>query len=246
MDFTHANMRAPWGFVRDTDSVWNLKVLAEEKNFPEWQIRDRDFTDDRFFSRLKEWGFESREELSTFLARLSDTVTMTGYDKAEMAALLSVAGTPIGDELSVEDLERLGLDWMRDVAHFATLSHWTDTQDDDRTAFDLEVRRFRHEHDWVTTDFTGEDELDYVYPTDGTVLYYGYRTDSETGEELLFVGTMEGVAETVTPSRLVDVDENGWDVALASPGLTVEDPGETVTLADSQAVLFSRSPESDP
>ncbi|RLM39018.1 glucosylglycerol hydrolase [Haloarcula sp. Atlit-120R] len=246
MDFTHANMRAPWGFVRDTDAVWNLKVLAEEKNFPEWQIRDRDFEDDRFFTRLKEWGFESRAELSAFLTCLSDTVSMTDYDKAEMAALLSVVGTPVGDDLSVEDLEQLGLDWMRDIAHFATLSHWTDTQDDDRTAFDLEVRRFRHEHDWVTTDLTGEDVLDYVYPTDGTVLYYGYRTDSETGEELLFVGTMEGVAETVTPSHLVDVDENGWDVALASPGLAVKDPGEPVTLADSQAVLFSRSTANGP
>jgi len=243
MDFIHANMRAPWGFFRDTDAVWNLKVLADERNFPEWQIREPAFADDRFFSRLTGWGFESSAELSRFLARLDDAVSMTDYDKEAMATLLSTAGTPIGDDLSVDDLEHLGRDWMRDVADFATLSHWTDVQDDDRTAFDLAVRQFRHDHEWVTTDFTDDDHLDYVSPTDGTVLYYGHRTAPDESEELLFVATMEGVEETVTPTELVDVDERGWSVALASPGLDVADPSDPVILADSQATLFVRSTE---
>lgn len=51
MDFTYANMRAPWGFVWDTDAVWNLKMLAEKKHFPEWQLREGDAADQRLLAR---------------------------------------------------------------------------------------------------------------------------------------------------------------------------------------------------
>jgi hypothetical protein len=241
MDFTHANMRAPWGFMRDTDAVWNLKVLAEEKNFPEWQIRPEDFASETHFQRLKDWGFDSRADLSEFLALLSDAVDMTDYDTEQLPTLLNAMGTPIGDELTVKELERLGRDWMRDVADFANLAHWHDQQDDERTAFDLAVREFRHDHDWVVSDLTGDDELDYVYPTDGTVLYYGHRRATDESEELLFVGTMEGVAETVTPTELAGVDADGWDLALSSPGLDAPAADEPVELADSQAAVFVRS-----
>jgi hypothetical protein len=240
MDFTHANMRAPWGFVRDTDAVWNLKVLAEEQNFPEWQIRPEQFRQDEHFRRLKEWGFEERDELTEFLSLLADALNMTEYDKSEIATLLNTLGTSVGDSFTVAELEQLGRDWMRDVAEFANLAHWHDTQDDDRTTFDLAVRQFRHDHPWVTGNLTAEDTLGYVYPTDGTVLYYGHRSAPDGSEELLFVATMEGVAETVTPTELVDVDGDGWEVALASPGLTVDSADEPVELADSEVALFVR------
>jgi hypothetical protein len=240
MDFTHANMRAPWGFVRDTDAVWNLKVLAEEENFPEWQIRPAEFHDDAHFRRLKGWGFESRDQLSDFLSLLARAVEMTDYDKADIATLLDTMGTPIGDGLTVAELERLGRDWMRDVADFANLTHWHDQQDDERTAFDRAVRQFRHDHDWVVSAFDGDDTLAYVYPTDGTVLYYGHRTAPDDSEELLFVANMEGVAETVTPTALAGVDGDGWELALAAPGLAVESADEPLELADSDVALFVR------
>jgi hypothetical protein len=243
MDFTHANMRAPWGFVRDTDAVWNLKVLAEEQHFPEWQVRPEQFADETQFQRLKEWGFASREELSEFLALLADAVEMTDYDKADVATLLNTMVTPIGEEFTVEELEQLGRDWMRDVADFANLAHWHGEQDDERTAFDRSVRQFRHDHDWVVGDLAEDDTLDYVYPTDGTVLYYGHRRAPDDSEELLFVGTMEGVAETVVPTELVDTTDDGWEVALASPGLDVGAADEPLELADSDVALFVRSLE---
>jgi len=240
MDFTHANMRAPWGFMRDTDAVWNLKVLADEEQFPAWQIRPEQFDDDAHFRRLKSWGFESHGEMSEFLRLLSQAVDMSDYDKARIATLLDVMGTPINDELTVSDLEQLGRDWMRDVADFANLSHWHDTQDDERTAFDLAVRRFRHDHDWVVGDCTDGDTFDYVYPTDGTVLYYGHRRAPDGSEELLFVANMEGVSETVVPTELAGVDD-GWEVGLTSPGLSVGGADEPLELADSEVALFVRS-----
>jgi len=253
MDFVNANHRAPWGFVRDTDAVWNLKVLSEEQYFPDWQLRPGDVADERFFERLGEWGFETRDELSAFLGLLADAVSMTDYDKDAMVDLLNTQGTPVGDDFTVESLETLGIEWMRDVAEFCNLGHWTD-QDPDRAAWNHEVRRFRQRHDWLTTDFTGADTLDYVYPTEGTVCYYGLRTapegrqsagsgddaDAEPPEQLLFVGNMEGVATTVTPAELCDVDADGWRVALATPDLDVGGVDDPLTLADSQAVLFER------
>ncbi len=241
MDFTHANMRAPWGFMRDTDAVWNLKVLAEEENFPEWQIRPEEFHEDAHFRRLKGWGFESRDELTEFCSLLARAVEMTDYDKADVATLLDTMGTPIGDGLTVTELEQLGRDWMRDVADFSNLAHWQDKQDDDRTAFDLDVRQFRHDHDWVVGDLGEGDTFEYVYPTDGTVLYYGHRTAPDGSEELLFVANMEGVAETVTPTALAGVEGDGWELALASPGLDVDAADEPLELADSDVALFVRS-----
>ncbi|MDS0258605.1 hypothetical protein NDI56_04160 [Haloarcula sp. S1CR25-12] len=241
MDFTHANMRAPWGFVRDTDAVWNLKVLAEEENFPQWQVRPEQFDDDAHFQRLGEWGFDSRDEMSEFLGLLADAVEMTDYEKADIATLLNTMGTPIGDDFTVDELEQLGRDWMRDVADFANLAHWHDEQGDERTAFDLAVREFRHDHDWVAGDLGADDVLDYAYPTDGTVLYYGHRSAPDGGEELLFVAVMEGVAETVVPTDLAGVDSGGWELALASPGLGVAAADEPLELADSDVALFVRS-----
>ncbi len=166
---------------------------------------------------------------------------MTDYDKAEMVDLLNAAGTPVGDEFTVGELEQLGRDWMRDMGEFFNLAHWHDQQGDERTAFDLAVREFRHDHEWVTTGLTGDDELDYVYPTDGTVLYYGFRRAPDESEEILFVATMEGVAEEVVPTDLVDVDDAGWEIALSSPDLDVAAADEPVELADSQSTLFVRS-----
>jgi hypothetical protein len=40
MDFLNANFRAPWGFVRDTDESWNVKVVADEHNLVEWQVTE--------------------------------------------------------------------------------------------------------------------------------------------------------------------------------------------------------------
>ena len=237
----HGNMRAPWGFVRDTDAVWNLKVLADEQYIPDWQIRPEHFEADEHFQRLKAWGFGSSDEMTEFLALLSEAVGMTDYDKTEIATLLNTVGTPVGDDFDVADLERLGRDWMRDVADFANLAHWHDEQNEERTAFDLAVRRFRHDHDWVVADLTDADTFDYAYPTDGTVIYYGHRTAPDDSEELLFVANMEGVAETVIPADLVGVDGADWTVALSSPDLDVGAVDEPLELADSEVALFVRA-----
>ncbi|RDZ55634.1 hypothetical protein C5C07_08990 [Haloferax sp. Atlit-4N] len=250
MDFVHANMRAPWGFVRDTDPTWNVKVVSDESKFCYWQVRDEDFEDDRFFRRVKGLGFDSREELLTFMNALSSAVGATDYDLNVMAAMLSAMDQPLGDDLSAADLEAYGYAWMRDVHEFANLGHWRDEQDDERTAFRLETRKFRHDRPWLISDLDADDDyFTYRHPTDGSVLYYGFRTapDEGDGGQLLFAANMEGVPVEVSPATLAAdaaEDENapaiptdGWEPALVAPG--VEELDDSTASTDPLAVALT-------
>ena len=259
MDFLNANMRGPWGFIRDTDGTWNVKVVAEEAFFVDWQLTDEAFADDRFFSRLKDLGFENRRELRGFVRSLSNAVDTTDYDLDAMARLLSSLGTPMDeDDLTYKDLKAFGQAWMADVHEYANLSHWEDEQDDGRTEFDLAVRRFRQDRPWLRADVGGDqrgtatrttseslEHFDYRHPTEGTVLYYGLRESPAGDEQLLFAANMEGETVAVSPPMLADeipaLPTDGWQVELTAPGVV---PAETdgVLLEDSQAIIWQRTP----
>ncbi|KTG30745.1 glucosylglycerol hydrolase [Haloferax profundi] len=250
MDFVHANMRAPWGFIRDTDPTWNVKVVSDESKFLYWQVRDEDFEDDRFFPRVKDLGFESREELLTFMNALSSAVGATDYDLDVMADMLSAMDQPLGDDLSAEDLEAYGYAWMRDIHEFANLSHWHDAQDDERSAYRLETREFRHDRPWLLADLDeDEDYFTYRHPTDGTVLYYGFRTSPESDEQLLFAANMEGVPVEVSPEYLAEdaaedanaptIPTDGWEPALVAPGV---EESTDVELDNGHAIVWRREP----
>ncbi|KAB1196092.1 MULTISPECIES: glucosylglycerol hydrolase [Haloferax] len=250
MDFVHANMRAPWGFIRDTDPTWNVKVVSDESKFLYWQVRDEDFEDDRFFPRVKDLGFESREELLTFMNALSSAVGATDYDLDVMADMLSAMEQPLGEDLSAADLEAYGYAWMRDIHEFANLSHWHDAQDDERSAYRLETREFRHDRPWLLADLDEDvDYFTYRHPTDGTVLYYGFRTSPDSEEQLLFAANMEGVPVGVSPAYLAadaaedenapDIPTDGWEPALVAPGVA---ESTDVELGNGDAIVWRREP----
>jgi hypothetical protein len=250
MDFVHANMRAPWGFVRDTDDEWNVKVVADESNFLHWQVREEHFEDPAFFPRVKDLGFESRAELHSFMDALSAAVDATDYDLDVMAAMLSQTDQPLGDDLSAADLEAYADAWMRDVHDFANLSHWHDAQDDEWTAFARTVRAFRHDRPWLQGDLDAEDDyFTYRHPTDGTVLYYGFRNAPDGDEQLLFAANMEGVPVDVSPESLSadaasdanapEIPTDGWETTLAAPDV---EASTDVTLANADAVVWRRTP----
>ena len=245
MDFIHANMRAPWGFIRDTDSIWNVKVVSDESKFIYWQVREEQFQADEHFQRIKALGFADKAELLKFMNALSAAVKSTDYDLDVMAGMLSAMDSPLGDDLSAADLEEYAYAWMQDVHEFANLAHWHDAQDDERTAFDLSVREFRQERPWLRADvdFEGDEYYGYRHPTEGTVLYYGFRISPDGDEQLLFAANMEGVPVEVSPETLQeempDIPTDGWEVALAAPGV---DAGAHVELDNSQAIVWRREP----
>ena len=269
MDFLHANHRAPWGFVRDTDPTWNVKVVAEEAPWIDWHVpegalADADGTGDAF-PRLRALGFETRADLKSFATTLSDLVDATDYDVDLIAELLSAMGTPmdaeaVGDGPDADDLQRFSFAWSGDVSEYVTLDRWADEQDGDRTAFDRAVREFRQARPWLRDDVDPDrgEAFGYRHPTEGTVVYEACRRAPDGGETLLVACNTEGTPVEVSPAAvLADLgaervgapgdDANAeWTVALAPPDIGVRpgDPAGTtasVTLETADAVVWRQT-----
>jgi hypothetical protein len=242
MDFLNANHRSPWGFVRDTDADWNVKVVADEHNLLEWQVGPEHYDDERFFTHLRDLGFETRDQLAAFVHTLASVGEATDYDRDAMATMLATRDPPLADgDPTAADLDAFATAWMQDVHEFATVDHWRDAQDPDRTAFDRRLREFRQDRPWLRRDLGDEETFGYRHPTDGAVLYYGHRVAPDGSAEVLFVGNMEGMTESVTPTDLVGVDGDGWDLAVASPDAEAGAVDEPVRLPNAAMVVFTRS-----
>ncbi|EMA68266.1 hypothetical protein C461_06779 [Halorubrum aidingense JCM 13560] len=235
MDFLHANYRAPWGFVRDTDPTWNVKVVAEEAPWIDWHVPEGAFADGDAFARLKELGFETREELKEFVTTLAAFVEATDFDLDLIAELLSVQGMSLagddhghdddhsnrgdrddhsGDELTADDLQRFSFAWSADVSEYVVLDRWEDAQDETRTAFDREVREFRQARPWLRADVDPErgEAFGYRHPTEGTVVYEALRRDPDGEEALLIACNVEGTPVEVSPAGVLDdLDAGGAD-----------------------------------
>ena len=88
MDFINCTMRAPWGFLRNTDDRYGVKVVAEEAGgFLDWQIIPETYDWPELFPRLKAMGFAKLGELRQFVRGLYDAIEETDYDLEEVAKL---------------------------------------------------------------------------------------------------------------------------------------------------------------
>jgi hypothetical protein len=268
MDFLHANYRAPWGFVRDSDPTWNVKVVAEEAPWIDWHVPEGAYGERDAFPRLKELGFETRVELKEFVTTLAALIDATDYDLDLIAELLSVQGTPLaggargdggraaGEELAATDLQAFSFAWSADVAEYLVLDRWEDDQGDVRTAFDRRVREFRQSRPWLRGDVDpGRGEaFGYRHPTEGTVVYQALRRDPDGDEALLVACNVEGTPVEVSPTGVLDdlgVDgghdvgserdgATDWTVALAAPDANAAagDDGGPVTLETADAIVW--------
>ncbi|MGF1490018.1 MAG: glucosylglycerol hydrolase [Prochloraceae cyanobacterium] len=88
MDFINCTMRAPWGFLRNTDDRYGVKVVAEEAGgFLDWQIIPETYDWPQLFPRLKAMGFGKLAELRQFVRGLYDAIEETNYDLDEVARI---------------------------------------------------------------------------------------------------------------------------------------------------------------
>ncbi|WP_254808559.1 glucosylglycerol hydrolase [Natronosalvus amylolyticus] len=242
MDFLNASTRAPWDFIRDTDDTWNVKVVGEAAYFIDWRVPSERYDDPEHFTRLKALGIDDRDDLHEFVHALASASEVTDYDLETMATILSALNPPFFDgEPTTADLEEFALAWMRDVADYCTLSNWRDDLDGDQTAFDLELRQFRHERPWLRHDLRGDERFEYRHPVDGSVIYAGLRRAPDGSEDVLFVANMEGQSATVTPTDLVETTRGGWRCTIASPGHENAVAERPLTLEDSEVVVFTRT-----
>jgi hypothetical protein len=243
MDFINAAMRAPWGFIRNTDDRFGVKVVSEESRFLDWVMGENRFAQDFIFSRLKHLGFTDLDELRRFLKALDHATQLTDYDLEAMVKLMeSLEPALAGPLLSVTALKEFARAWMDDVYDICNVSHYTNELIVERTAFNLAVRQFRRARPWLMADLRSDEVFDFQQPCAGTVLFYGLRCSPDGKEQILFAANMEGAPVTLQISELPipGLSTDGWQISLLVPGLVIDSPEEMITLKDSQGFVLTR------
>jgi hypothetical protein len=109
MDFLNATARASWGFIRNQDDRYGVKVVAEEAISLKWQVDEYSYSVPGNFRRLKELGFETRDDLARFFEFLPALVEVTEYDldhrDAAERGRTGAVGAPDGAGSSAESLK---------------------------------------------------------------------------------------------------------------------------------------------
>ncbi|MEL6938290.1 MAG: glucosylglycerol hydrolase [Cyanobacteria bacterium J06598_1] len=78
MDFLNAIMHSGWGFFRNTDDLYGVKVVTEELGFLSWQVTSAFYDKPQFFKELKQLGFKNLAILKRFSGIL--TAEMDKYE----------------------------------------------------------------------------------------------------------------------------------------------------------------------
>ena len=243
MDFINASMHAPWSFIRNTDDRWGVKVVSEESRFLDWVMTNRLFDRSVVFPRLKQLGFTDLPGLRRFMKSLDNVVRITDYDLPIMAALLNQVEPALpGPIFSVANLKKIARAWMDDVHELCNVSLYAARVDPAQANYNLTVREFRRQRPYLRQNFSDSDHFGYQHPTEGSIVFYGFRGDRHGSEQLLFVANMEGAPRSVIPVALPipGLTPQGWEVAIATPNLTVAAADQPLILRDSQGVIFKR------
>ncbi len=243
MDFVNASMRAPWGFFRNTDDKYGVKVVSEEARFTEWVMTEDRFNRASMFPRLKAMGFAQLSDVRRFMHSLEHAVLAARGDLEAVAKLINSA-TPLfaSGPFTVASLKGYALAWMEDVHEYCNIWGYTDDVSPARAAFNRTVREFRQARPWLMDNLRAGEHFDHQQPTNGAILFYGLRRSPDGTEQILFIANMEGAPRTVEPLKLPipQLPQDGWRVSLQSPGLDVTDAATAVELKDSQGIVFIR------
>jgi len=275
MDFINCTMRAPWGFLRNTDDRYGVKVVAEEAGgFLDWQIIPETYDWPQLFPRVKGMGFAHLGELRQFVRGLNDAIEETHYDLDEVAHIcqrylgahpddeeikqeaktrksaselqkINVPGkSKVLSELDVSQLKKFAHAFMEDCHEMCNVWLQEDIIDPDQVAFNLALRRFRHANPWLRENLSGLDRFNRV-STDEQTLFYGLRSapkseGADTTYQIAMLVHMGGEALTATPGDWLQIEPDEWTVAIASPGLEIDDL-HSFTMSDSQGILLERT-----
>ena len=243
MDFINASMRAPWGFIRNTDDRYGVKVVSEEARWMYWRVDEASFSRDVSFPRLKARGFTDLDQLRRFLDTLDYLVQATHYDLDAMVRLLNAMSPPLREEeFTLDNLKEIARAFMDDAHDYCNVALYEHRLEPARTAYNLTLREFRRQRPWLIDNLRGGEQLDYLHPTAGATIFYGLRQSPDESEQVLFIANMEGAPRTVIPSQLpiANLAQEGWQVAISTPDLDVTGFDSGITLADSQGVIFTR------
>ncbi|SFQ54344.1 Hypothetical glycoside hydrolase 5 [Roseivivax halotolerans] len=243
MDFLNAMARASWGFVRNQDDKYGVKVVAEEAISLRWQVDEYSYSIPGNFTRLKALGYETREDLSRFLTFLPALVEVTDYDLEDIARLLNTTEPKLaGPQYTVDSLKEIARAWMDDMHEYCNITHSLGGLDPVQCNFTHDLRRFRAARPWLRDNYGQKDHFSYLEPLVGRTIFTSLRHGPD-GEQVYSVIHMEG-KETgdLDPLRLgvPGTEGFGWELALASPGIGKDYISGPLILKDSMALVFTR------
>ncbi len=246
MDFINASMRASWGFIRNTDDTYGVKVVSEEAGFMDWQVNEDHYNHPGNFRRLKDYGFLELDEIRRFLRMLRAAVNATDYDLKAIVAILSVVDPKLSgpESLDVPALKKVARAFMDDLHDYCNVSYYKTALSSSQTAFNRSLRAFRRQRPWLRQALAGSDVFDVRQPVDGSVLFYGLRNSPDRSEQTLFLCNMEGGPVTLTPCRDLPIDglaAEGWRIGIATRGMEQCEADYEFTLNDSQGLVYTRT-----
>jgi hypothetical protein len=268
MDFLNATVEAPWGFFRNTDDRYGVKVVSEEVGFLDWEIAPDLYLQPEAFPQLKALGFATLAQLQDFANALREAMVETDYDLEEVAKICqhclgdgdnSTCEVPaLGDlnepslprflaTLDVPKLKTFAMAFMEDGHDICNVSRYGDSCLPATTHFGLMLREFRRRHPWVRENLTGRDRFNRISDDERTI-FYGYRVephvaDERPAQEIAMVAHMGGKAMTVNLGDWLQLDMDEWKVAVASPGLKPQRDLKNLrafNLKDSEGLLLIR------
>ena len=253
MDFLNAVARAPWGFVRDTDDRYAVKVASEEAGFLAWQVTEEGFADAHAFSHLKALGFTDLPGLQRAFRALEREVA-SGADLVQVAQRVApLLPAALGVEPGVADLKRVAAAFMADAAHWCNAERHADDVDDAASAFAAQVRALRRARPWLAAALREGESCRLADPpardhrpgtVDATIASQrptstrvdALRIAPDGGEQLWLVANLEGEPIDVA---FAGADERGaWRVLLASPGAEVDAGAGRVRLPDGEGLVL--------
>ena len=243
MDFLNATARANWGFIRNQDDRYGVKVVAEEAISLKWQVDEYSYSRPNFFRRLKEMGYETRSELARFLEFLPALVEVTDYDLDEIARLLNAVQPELAgpDRFSPRVLKDIARAWMDDMHDYCNVSQALSQLDPGHVGFMRSVREFRRSRPWLRGNYGPGDSFDYLRPIDGRTVFAALRHAPDGGRVFCVTHMEGGEMAEVDPLTLPVPGLSGgdWNLALRTPTIGPDYGGGPVTLRDSMGLVFS-------
>ncbi len=267
MDFLNGMMHSGWGFFRNTDELYGVKVASEEIGFLHWQVTQELYEQPQFFTNIKQSGFKRLSQLRRFATVLADTMEKYEYDLDQVASSCrewGMSGRGLAQEvpalvtffqtLEAIQLKAFARHLMEDSHEFSRVSHFTEDVDSDRAAFNLSLRQYRRQNPWLMNNLDGTDRFNRINEF-GYTLFYGLRTqpspaDSSPLESAQYkqIAMLSHMGGTPAQTALLDwlqLTPSEWRIVLQTPGLGVESMADLqgLLLKDSQALLLERTME---
>ncbi|MBV5260333.1 alpha-amylase [Synechococcus moorigangaii CMS01] len=248
MDFLNALMHTPWGFFRNTDDQYAVKIMAEEIGFLYWQITPDIYQQAWAFRRLKKIGLNQLPLIQCFAKAVEQAIEVNDYDLAAIAIFLEEEldqRFAFLKPITVSQIKDIAIAFMEDGHEACRVSHYRNAVPDDRASFNQQLRDYRQQNSWLRENLKlHQGDRLHHWSDDQRTIFYGMRKNPETQQRTVLVAHMAGAPKIVEIGKWLALDLNRWQVAIATPnlGITTTNEIEMIHLENGQGFILSEIP----